>query len=83
LNLYKSFLSIATQYYQADTQTHRYTSIGTYIMTIMATGQFNTVTNTFSINVQYPVTSFNVNYSSTAGNSADVSYSGSKNHEKH
>jgi hypothetical protein len=81
LNLKKVFFAyIATQYYQADTKTHRYSSVGTYIVTVMATGPYNTVTKSFSVDVQYPVTSFNVNYSTSAGSSAHVSYSGSKNH---
>ena len=80
LNPNKSFPSVATQYYQADTKTHRYSSVGTYIVTVMATGPYNTVSKSFSVDVQYPVTSFSVNYSTSVGSSAHVSYSGSKNH---
>lgn len=75
-NLCKSFL--ATQYNQADTKTHSYTSIGTYTLTIMAQGPVNTITETFSINVQYPVSTFTVNFPSITGSPSQITYSGSK-----
>jgi hypothetical protein len=76
LNLYKSFL--ATQFSQADTKTHRYASIGTYILKIIVTGPVNTVTKTFSVVVQYPVLTFNVSFSSTVGSARQIPFSGSK-----
>lgn len=70
---------LATQYDQPDIETHRYTSIGTYLLNIMATGSMNTVTKTVVISVQYPVSSFNVNFSSVLGTSRQIPYNGGKN----
>jgi hypothetical protein len=45
---------------------------------ITAQGPTNTVTNNFSINVQYPVSTFNVNFTSITGSPSGISYGGSK-----
>jgi hypothetical protein len=44
----------------------------------MAQGPLNTVTNTFTINVQHPVLSFNVTFPGITGPSSQLSYGGSK-----
>jgi hypothetical protein len=44
----------------------------------MAQGPVNTVTETFSINVQHPVSTFNVNFPSITGSPSQITYSGSK-----
>jgi len=45
---------------------------------ITAQGPTNTVTNNFSINVQYPVSTFNVSFTSITGSPSQIPYGGSK-----
>ncbi|CAF4570593.1 unnamed protein product [Rotaria sp. Silwood1] len=66
----------ATQFSQAETQSHRYTSVGTYLLTIIVQGQLNTVTKNFSIDVQYPVSGFIVNFTSITGSPRQLIYGG-------
>ncbi|CAF4157649.1 unnamed protein product [Rotaria sp. Silwood2] len=67
---------IATQFDRPDTQSHRYMSVGTYTLTIIAQGQLNTVTKNFSIDVQYPVSRFIVNFTSITGSPSQLLYDG-------
>ncbi|CAM2704890.1 unnamed protein product [Rotaria socialis] len=66
----------ATQQLQPDTTSHAYTSIGTYTLAISAQGPYNTVTKNFSIIVQYPVSTFFVNFTNIIGSPSLIVYSG-------
>ncbi len=47
-------------------------------MTIIAQGPINTVTKNIPINVEYPVSTFNVNFTNIAGSPSLIPYGGSK-----
>ncbi|CAF3507643.1 unnamed protein product [Rotaria sordida] len=67
---------IETQFDAADTESHLYLSVGTYTLTIIVQGPMNTITKNFSINVEYAVSSFIVNFTNIIGSSDQLIYGG-------
>lgn len=72
------FFLLATQSSIPDTQNHSYTAIGFYNLTVIVQGPTNIVTKTFPINVQNPVSTFNVNITNIGTSSDLIAYTGSK-----
>lgn len=53
-------------------------SVGNYTLTITTDGTSNTVTETLNIDVQYPVSSFSLNFLNMTGSPSQIIYSGSE-----
>lgn len=75
-------LLLATQYFQADTRSHNYSAVGTYTLTITVQGPMNMVVKSFPVQVQYPVSNFQVTTPSVAGSASQIAYTGSQYHVK-
>jgi hypothetical protein len=77
--LIESSFFLATQFYQADTQSHRYSSIGTYTVNITVQGPYNSIIKTLSVVVQNAVKTFTVNFTNIIGSPSQIFYNGGTN----
>lgn len=71
-------LSLATDFNQADTRSHRYTAVNNYTLTITLRGPNNIVTRTFSVVVERPVQLFTVTLPGLSPPPTQIIYMNSK-----